>query len=443
VGARGAAAGGYAVSIGRDCLVGREDLWDSGAAAGGFRSGFRLGSESFPRCGHVREFTYNYVNIHPEHPAPHDLSARLISQAQTSSFNFTNFTNLMTIASVLSKTSPAFGSSSFITNKNGLASQHFQPACRSFGAGRYMPYGEPFVEQKITSTYYTPYKFSGKEKDNETQYSYFGARYYDSDLSVWLSVDPKTHKSANLSPYMYVSGNPMKIVDLFGEENIIVVGYQGPPDKYMTNRYNFYRKAVYYSKQLLAQGESTTVLIYRDDQEEIDGADGFIEEMKKAGVNVQYYSNSQDVIDYINDRSKTDGEGNEYSESITVLVLLSHGTKDAYYFHLKRMIGLAGSGFSLISPFAFSKNAVMLSAACKTGNGIAKDVSKSLMLKVFAPRGTADYSGGKSTGVTLNNEVVYDNGQETTFQSGNSMFSQDDPQIKYYNRPGKQAVPEE
>jgi hypothetical protein len=30
-------------------------------------------------------------------------------------------------------------------------------------------------------------------------YSYFGARYYDSDLSVWLSVDPLADKYPHLS----------------------------------------------------------------------------------------------------------------------------------------------------------------------------------------------------------------------------------------------------
>ncbi len=64
-----------AVSFSRDCMVERQDLCDSGAAAAGFRSGFRLGSDSFSRCGHERAFTYNYVKSHPKHAALHDLSA--------------------------------------------------------------------------------------------------------------------------------------------------------------------------------------------------------------------------------------------------------------------------------------------------------------------------------------------------------------------------------
>jgi len=64
-----------AVSIDRECLVGRRDLCDSGAAADGFQSGFRLGSNPFSRCGHERAFTYNYVKSHLKHAALHDLSA--------------------------------------------------------------------------------------------------------------------------------------------------------------------------------------------------------------------------------------------------------------------------------------------------------------------------------------------------------------------------------
>ena len=39
---------------------------------------------------------------------------------------------------------------------------------------------------------------TGKEKDSETGYYYFGARYYNSDLSLWLSVDPMADKYPSL-----------------------------------------------------------------------------------------------------------------------------------------------------------------------------------------------------------------------------------------------------
>ena len=62
------------------------------------------------------------------------------------------------------------------------------------------------------------YTFSAKEKDAETGLSYFGSRYYSSDLSIWLSVDPMASKYPHQSNYVYCSNNPIKVVDPNGED---------------------------------------------------------------------------------------------------------------------------------------------------------------------------------------------------------------------------------
>ena len=66
------------------------------------------------------------------------------------------------------------------------------------------------------------YTFSAKERDSETGLSYFGARYYSSDLSIWLSVDPMADKYPSLSPYTYCANNSVKIVDPNGEDLVKV-----------------------------------------------------------------------------------------------------------------------------------------------------------------------------------------------------------------------------
>ena len=82
-----------------------------------------------------------------------------------------------------------------------------------------------------------PQSFTGKERDSETGFSYFGARYYDSDLMTgWLSVDPLADKYPNISPYAYcgwtrptgadehrliefnIANNPVRLVDPDGED---------------------------------------------------------------------------------------------------------------------------------------------------------------------------------------------------------------------------------
>ncbi len=57
------------------------------------------------------------------------------------------------------------------------------------------------------------YRFTEKERDNETGYDYFGARYYDSEIGRWHSVDPPADKYPGWSPYNYCVNNPMGVVD--------------------------------------------------------------------------------------------------------------------------------------------------------------------------------------------------------------------------------------
>ena len=64
-----------------------------------------------------------------------------------------------------------------------------------------------------------PFTFTGKERDEETGYGYFGARYMDHELmTMWLSVDPMADKYPSISPYAYCVWNPVKLVDPNGKE---------------------------------------------------------------------------------------------------------------------------------------------------------------------------------------------------------------------------------
>ena len=50
------------------------------------------------------------------------------------------------------------------------------------------------VEPHVLSAVY-PFVFTGKEKDKETGYGYFGARYMDHELmTMWLSVNSCANK---------------------------------------------------------------------------------------------------------------------------------------------------------------------------------------------------------------------------------------------------------
>ena len=63
-----------------------------------------------------------------------------------------------------------------------------------------------------------------EERDEETGYGYFGARYMDHELmTMWLSVDPMADKYPSISPYAYCAWSPVRLVDPNGEEDVMLV----------------------------------------------------------------------------------------------------------------------------------------------------------------------------------------------------------------------------
>ncbi len=85
----------------------------------------------------------------------------------------------------------------------------------------YYPYGEILRSYTTGADVNSKYRFTEKERDTETNYDYFGARYYDSELARWLQVDPLADKYPGWSPYNYALNNPLKYVDPDGRNPII------------------------------------------------------------------------------------------------------------------------------------------------------------------------------------------------------------------------------
>jgi RHS repeat-associated protein len=109
------------------------------------------------------------------------------------------------------------GSSNYVTDADGEIYQHLE----------YFPFGEAWVDES-SNIQRTPYRFTGKELDEETGLYYFGARYYDPQTSVWQSPDilieryltglsqGGVYNSANLNLYAYSYQNPIKYTDANG-----------------------------------------------------------------------------------------------------------------------------------------------------------------------------------------------------------------------------------
>ena len=67
--------------------------------------------------------------------------------------------------------------------------------------------------------WFHPFFSNGKEKDYESGFHYYGARYYWSEvLTGWLSVDPMADKYPSISPFVYCAWNPVIYVDPDGNK---------------------------------------------------------------------------------------------------------------------------------------------------------------------------------------------------------------------------------
>lgn len=82
-------------------------------------------------------------------------------------------------------------------------------------AADYYPYGKILREwNPQTEKYLTTHH----ERDTETGLDYRGARYYDSDIARFLSLDEKAAEYAEWTPYVYVGDNPVKFIDPDGKD---------------------------------------------------------------------------------------------------------------------------------------------------------------------------------------------------------------------------------
>ena len=67
------------------------------------------------------------------------------------------------------------------------------------------------------------FKFTEKERDKESNYDYFGARYYDARVGRWGQTEPLLDKYPGLTPYNYSVDNPLRVIDPNGADPFEII----------------------------------------------------------------------------------------------------------------------------------------------------------------------------------------------------------------------------
>ena len=99
------------------------------------------------------------------------------------------------------------GSTSYITDDHANITQY----------DAYLPYGELLVDEHCSSED-LPYKFNGKQFDEETGLYYYGARYLNPVAGIWYGVDSLAEKYMTIGAYVYCVSNPIRFLDFIGKE---------------------------------------------------------------------------------------------------------------------------------------------------------------------------------------------------------------------------------
>jgi RHS repeat-associated protein len=82
----------------------------------------------------------------------------------------------------------------------------------------YAPFGEVITEYNAYwhNGLIPDYMFNGKELDEESGMYYYEARYYNPNLSIFISRDPLFEVKPWMNPYAYTSNNPINRIDPSG-----------------------------------------------------------------------------------------------------------------------------------------------------------------------------------------------------------------------------------
>jgi RHS repeat-associated protein len=118
--------------------------------------------------------------------------------------------NLLNVPLIRYQYSNHLGSTMLETNADGdvISYEEYHP----FGTSAYRS-AKPGFDLSLKR-----YRFSSKERDDETELYYFGKRYYATWLGRWTSSDPAGFVDG-LNTYKYCKNNPIRFVDKFGNNS--------------------------------------------------------------------------------------------------------------------------------------------------------------------------------------------------------------------------------
>jgi RHS repeat-associated protein len=104
-------------------------------------------------------------------------------------------------------------------NHLGSSSVELDEEAQIISYEEYSPYGSTTYQAVRSQTGAAKrYRYTGKERDEETGFTYFGARYQAVWLGCWTSTDPALLQDG-INLYCFTRGNPVTLIDKIGTDS--------------------------------------------------------------------------------------------------------------------------------------------------------------------------------------------------------------------------------
>jgi RHS repeat-associated protein len=208
------------------------------------------------------------------------------------------------------------GNVDLVTEIDGYAHEFFM----------YNPWGEEMHQWNANTYAFTsPYRFNSKELDPETGLAYYGARYYQNKLGVWLSVDPLATKYPDWAPYVYVYNNPLIYIDPDGREGIVISGSPGNHKNKEHFLVNGLDRAKAAQNRTQRVGEKVTWLVYNDPKGGFTDKQikNYTKQASKVGIELKVVTSTVEIVDYVNNKT---GRDSRFEDKITSFYYVGHAT---------------------------------------------------------------------------------------------------------------------
>ncbi|WCM41744.1 DUF4347 domain-containing protein [Flavobacterium sp. CBA20B-1] len=278
------------------------------------------------------------------------------------------------------------GSSTYLTDNFGRPSHYYET----------LPFGEMIVEHNQSANhpsgvgYDNKFKFNGKELDDATQMYYYGARYYDPRISIFVSVDPLAEDFVGWTPYHYVHNNPINLIDPTGMS--AVYGEGGPKNR---DGYSF----VNYKPG----SDIGTMAVIPSNYNSDSAFSMDYNNAKQSGTPIM-------LVDDISGFSKGLSQLKTDGSDVGTFALTSHGNSGSFSIGSTKVNNKnSSSTLSALGDKLSGKNLVVL--ACNTGRGdegaeLTQSMSKQLDARVITSQhlliGGYRFNGGENMLKSLN-----------------------------------------